>query len=231
MERGNWKDWIKRYLVFLIGLLLNSFGVAFVTNADLGASPIAAIPYSLSMILPQLTLGNWVILFNITLIVIQAIIQGKNANKAQLGLEVVIAFCFGYGVDLAMFCLQALHPAHYPLKLISMIAGCMIIALGAYLEVLADVAMLPGDAFVNAIAKGLRRQYGGVRVISDISMSVVAGILCILFLHELSGVREGTILSALLVGNMVKIFAKLLASPTAHLLPPRTVHSAEQGNE
>lgn len=221
MKNVNWRELIKRYIVFFIGLLLNAFGVAFVTNADLGTSPIAAIPYSLSIILPQLTLGNWVIIFNIALIVIQAIIQGKNSNKAQLGFEVVIAFCFGYGVDLSMLCLQALNPANYFLKLLSMITGCIIIALGAYLEVLADVAMLPGDAFVNAIAKVLHRPYGGVRVISDISMPVAAGILCLIFLHELSGVREGTIISALLVGNIVRIFAKLLAGPSTRLLPPR----------
>lgn len=215
----------------MIGVWLNAFGVAFVTNADLGASPIAAIPYSLSMILPQLTLGNWVILFNIALIVVHAFLQRKEVGKAQLGIEVVITFCVGYGVDLSMLCLQGFHPEQYFLQLISMILGCVIIAMWAYLEVLADVAMLPGDAFVNAIAKSLHRQYGGVRVISDISMSVVAGVLCLIFLHELSGVREGTIFSALLVGNVVKLFAKLLAGPSARLLPPRQANPAETGEE
>ena len=42
---------VKRYFIFFWGLILNSFGVAFVTNVNLGTSPIAAIPYSLSMII------------------------------------------------------------------------------------------------------------------------------------------------------------------------------------
>ena len=38
------KELAKRYLVFLVGLVFNAFGVAFVTDAALGTSPIAAIP-------------------------------------------------------------------------------------------------------------------------------------------------------------------------------------------
>lgn len=215
------KELLKRYIIFAFGLVLNSFGVAFITNADLGTSPIAAIPYSLSMIIPVLSLGTWVIIFNIALIAIQFAIQKREANKIQLCLEVIIAVFFGYGVDLSMLCLQAFHPTTYILKLCSLLIGCCIIAFGAYLEVIADVVMLPGDAFVRAIAKAVKREYGGVRIISDISMSVVAGILCLIFLHQLSGVREGTIISALLVGNLVKIFSRLFARVTNHFLPAK----------
>ena len=66
---------LRRYIVFFMGLLTTSFGVAFVTKATLGTSPIAAIPYSLSLILPVLSLGTWVVLFNLLLIVFQVAIQ------------------------------------------------------------------------------------------------------------------------------------------------------------
>lgn len=210
MERT---ELVKRYVIFFLGVICNSFGVAFVTNAKLGTSPIAAIPYSLSMILPVLSLGTWVVIFNVGLIVVQAAIQRAEADKFQLFLEVIIAFCFGYGIDLSMFCLRALQPTGYPLQLLSLVVGCAIIAFGAYLEVIADVVMLPGDAFVRAIAKAAGKEYGGTRMISDISMSVLAGVLCLVFLHALSGVREGTIFSALLVGNLVKVYTRLLGNP------------------
>ena len=71
---------LRRYIVFFLGLLTTSFGVAFVTKATLGTSPIAAIPYSLSLILPVLSLGTWVVLFNLLLIVIQVAIQRKDTN-------------------------------------------------------------------------------------------------------------------------------------------------------
>lgn len=48
---------------FFLGLLLNSFGVDLVTKGLLGTSPIASIPYSLSLIITELSLGNWTIIF------------------------------------------------------------------------------------------------------------------------------------------------------------------------
>ena len=86
---------LRRYIVFFLWLLTTSFGVAFVTKATLGTSPIAAIPYSLSLILPVLSLGTWVVLFNLLLIVIQVAIQRKDTNKFQVFLEVIMAFLFG----------------------------------------------------------------------------------------------------------------------------------------
>lgn len=43
---------VKRYLVFLVGLFVNSLGVSLITRADLGTSPISSIPYVLSLNFP-----------------------------------------------------------------------------------------------------------------------------------------------------------------------------------
>lgn len=110
-----------------------------------------------------------------------------------------------------MLFLRKLSPEIYGLKIPVLLIGCFILAFGAYLEVIADVVMLPGDAFVRAIARAVRKEYGTVRMISDITMSVIAAVLCLVFLHQLSGVREGTIISALLVGNLVKLYSRKLS--------------------
>ena len=48
---------------------------------------------------------------------------------------------------------------------------------------------------------------------SDITMTVIAAILCLIFLKKLSGVREGTVIAAFLVGNIVTLWNKLFAKP------------------
>ena len=126
---------------------------------------------------------------------------------------------FGYFIDLSMWLFAAFAPEAYPLRIISLLMGCMIIAFGAYLEVVADVVMLSGDAFVRAIAKVAGKEYGGVRVISDVSMSAVVAVLCLVFLHSLSGVREGTVIAALITGNIVKAFTKSLSGLSSILVP------------
>ena len=46
---------IRGYALFLIGLLIASMGVAFSTKAGLGTSPVASVPYSVSLVSDALT--------------------------------------------------------------------------------------------------------------------------------------------------------------------------------
>ena len=68
---------VKRYLVFLVGLFVNSLGVSLITRADLGTSPISSIPYVLSLNF-SVTLGEFTIAFSLLLIVLQLLILRKN---------------------------------------------------------------------------------------------------------------------------------------------------------
>ena len=86
------------------------------------------------------------------------------------------------------------------------------------MEVIADVAMLAGDAFVRALSRKFKQNYGKLRVMSDISMSLIGALICLGWLHNLQGVREGTLISALLVGNSVKYLLKKLLPVTRWLL-------------
>ena len=70
-------DKIKRYMIFIIGLFINALGVSIITKADLGTSPISAIPYALSLKFP-LTLGELTVVFSLILVVLQIAILRKN---------------------------------------------------------------------------------------------------------------------------------------------------------
>lgn len=163
----------RRYLIFLIGLVLTAFGVAIVTKGVLGTSPIAAIPYSLSLVVPIFSMGIWVVLFNVLLVAIQWLILRKEANRIELLLQVVMSFIFGYGVDFWMLVIHNVDPKVYGTKLLCLLIGSVILAFGAYLEVIADVVMLPGDGFVRACTTLVNKEFGTVRVMSDIGMSVI----------------------------------------------------------
>ena len=164
----------RRYLIFLIGLVLTAFGVAIVTKGALGTSPIAAIPYSLSLVVPIFSMGTWVVLFNVLLVAIQWLILRKEANRIELLLQVVMSFIFGYGVDFWMLVIHNVDPKVYGTKLLCLLIGSVILAFGAYLEVTADVVMLPGDGFVRACTTLVNKEFGTIRVMSDIGMSVIA---------------------------------------------------------
>ena len=198
-----------RYLMFLVGLLFNAFGVAFITKADLGTTPIAALPYTLSLLMPKLTLGNFTILISMLLIASQILILRNKGSLFDIILQIPISFLFGYVIDFSMWILLNFSPQIYILKLISLLIGSIIISFGAYFEVVGDVTMLPADGLSRAISIITNIEFGTIKIIADSSQAIIALILGIIFLHELAGVREGTIIGALLIGNMVKYIGRI----------------------
>ena len=202
----------KRYLVFLFGLFISSLGVSMITKADLGTSPISAIPYVLSLNFPW-TLGGFTVAFSLVLILLQLIILRKNFKLEHL-LQIPISMAFGWFIDLTMVWLSFIAPQTYLLKLVSLLAGCVVLAFGVYLEVLANVAMLPGESFVRAVVMTWKTEFGTTKVCFDVSITVIAVVVSFVLSGKLNGVREGTIIAALVVGFIARIFGRAL-----HFLP------------
>ena len=210
---------IRRYIIFLCGLMVISFGISIITKASLGTSPITSIPYSLSLIFTDLTLGNWTILFSILLVALQLVMLGKDADRINILLQIVVSFVFGYFIDFAMMCMQWFEPEMYVLKVVSVVLGCFILAIGVYLQLVANVVMVPGDGFVYALTIKLRKDYGKVRITSDMTMVIIAAVIGLIGLGTLGGVREGTIISALLVGFIARQYMKRFTRLTELLVP------------
>ena len=59
------KELFIRYLIMVPGVFVLSFGIAFITKAGLGTSPISSIPYTLSLIMPGVSLGQFTIIVNV----------------------------------------------------------------------------------------------------------------------------------------------------------------------
>ena len=140
---------LKRYVIFLIGLFVNSLGVSLITKASLGTSPISSIPYVLSLSFP-FTLGNFTIFFSVFLILLQLLILRKNF-KLEHVLQIPVSIIFGYFIDLTMLLFAWVNPQAYVMKIVYLLIGCLILGVGVYMEVLADVVMLPGESFVRAV--------------------------------------------------------------------------------
>ena len=219
---------LKRYVIFLIGLFVNSLGVSLITKASLGTSPISSIPYVLSLSFP-FTLGNFTIFFSIFLILLQLLILRKNF-KLEHVLQIPVSIVFGYFIDLTMLLFAWVNPQAYIMKIIYLLIGCLILGFGVYMEVLADVVMLPGESFVRAIVLTWKTNFGTTKVCFDVSMSVIAAILSFVFTGRLNGVREGTIIAALLVGFIARVLGKKLAFVKPILFPEEyTGENTESG--
>lgn len=218
---------LKRYLIFLVGLFVNSLGVSLITKANLGTSPISSIPYVLSLNFP-FTLGNFTIFFSIFLIVLQLIILRKNFKLEHI-LQIPVSIIFGYFIDLTMILFSWVNPEAYIMKIVYLLIGCLILGVGVYMEVLADVVMLPGESFVRDIVLTWKTNFGTTKICFDVSMSVIAAVLSFVFAGRLDGVREGTVIAALLVGFIARLIGKKLVFLKDMIFPESV--SAENENE
>ena len=110
-----------------------------------------------------------------------------------------------------MILLGFVHPADYLAKVAGLLIGCLILGSGVYMEVLADVVMLPGESFVRAVVFCIHSEFGFTKVCFDVSMAVIAAALSVLLSGHLEGVREGTIVAAVLVGFIARSIGKHLS--------------------
>ena len=108
----NTKKIALRYLFFTLGLLINSFGIAFITKSSLGTSQISSLPYVLSLRFP-LSFGGFTFLMNTVFILIQIAIQRRNFPPVQL-LQIAANVLFSTFLDVSMAALSWLHPPVKP---------------------------------------------------------------------------------------------------------------------
>ena len=87
--------------------------------------------------------------------------------------------------------------------------GCAILALGIWIQLKGGVAMLPGEAMNRAISKVAGKRYENVKIFFDILYIVISALICLLFLGRLQGVREGSIIAAVLVGSIIKVYNRI----------------------
>ena len=204
----NKTELIKRYIFLLAGLFASGLGVSFITKTGLGTSPITSIPYTLSLGFTP-TVGMFTLVFNIFLIILQVILLRRNFQLQDL-LQLPIIALFSFFIDLTMSLLGFMQPETYAMKVVSLIVGCLILGFGVFMEMVANVAMLPGEATVRAVSDVFSTDFGKTKIAFDSSMTVIAAILSFIMFKHLDGVREGTIVAAILVGFIARLFKKYI---------------------
>ena len=196
---------LRRFILFAISLFINAFGIAFITKAMLGTSPITSVTYVLSMF-TSWTMGQWTIAINILFVILELpfiSIKELKSDIKMFTLQIPIALCFGTFIDISMNMLFWLNPAEYISKIVFLLIGCIILAIGIALEVKANAAMMAGEYLVRTISRHFNKEFGYVKLGLDITLLCTACVLSVCFMSGIYGVREGTVIAALAVGPIV----------------------------
>lgn len=199
-----------RIILFILGTAFNAFGITLITKAYLGTSPISSLPFVLSLGLPP-SFGTLTFVFNMIFFTGQIIILKKNFAKIQF-LQIPVTIVFSMLIDLFMSFFVQFKPGNYLYSILLLILGCMVMAFGIKLTITADLIMTPGNAFVNALSGQLHKNYGTVEIYFDTVLTILAVIASFALFGKFRGVREGTIVSAFLIGSFINMYDKLFGT-------------------
>lgn len=223
-------NFLKRLGIYLIGLVLIAVGINLSKLAGLGISPVSSIPRALEVIFSEkfgeskiFTTGNMVIVVYYLLVMLQFLVLRKKFRPINI-LGIPIAFLFGFIVDFVGIDPKAFGhlmaglpaPSNYAMRLLYLVASILIIGIGVYIYLIPKLVPMPAEGLAAAISDVSGKAFGNCKTIVDVSMISIALILQIIFLGGFKAflrpdvpVREGTILSAICVGQVVKFIRKI----------------------
>ena len=209
MKKSTPVQFLIRILVYCLGLLLLAFGVAISVNSNLGVSPVNSLPYVISQIL-NVQLGTCVTAVFCSYIAMQVLILRREFQIINL-LQILFSTLFGYFVDFAKLVIGDFALPGYGGRLGMLAVSVLLIALGILLYLEAELVPMPMEGLTAAIAKKLNKPFPTMKTIVDCVVVGTGIVLCFVFLGKLDGIREGTVITAVVTGKIIALLRKPLS--------------------
>lgn len=200
----------KRYGLFLISIWIIGLGISIITQNNLGTTAVTSLPFVLSAIFP-FSFGTFTMLMNILFVFLQLLILKKDFQKKQY-LQFFVGPLLGFSIDSNGAIFSFLQTSPYPAKLLFILMGCVILAFGIFLQLSSQTIYNPTEGIVNTLAIKFQKPFGNIKLIFDNGLIVFSVILSLVVLGDITGIREGTVLSAFLIGPFTSFFKQHLGS-------------------
>lgn len=210
-----------RLIMYFSGFFIMTMGISLSVKSDLGVSPVSSIPYTITCVW-GIEMGKATILFHIGLVLLQVLLLRKSFQIKNL-LQIPVGIVFGYFTTFCNYCASFLpDPENIALRLLMILVSIVLIALGIFFYMPADIMPLAGEGAMKAVSDVTGIAFPKVKIGFDISMVAISLITCLIALHSLGSVGVGTAVAAVLVGTVLGIITRLFGSRRDHLLRPET---------
>lgn len=200
---------VGRWLLLVWGMLVATAGIVFITRAGLGTTPISTVPFTVGEI-TGLTFGEATFAVNILFVLVQWALLRSRFHYSSF-FQIPIVSVFSWFIDLHMGWTAWIGDDPYVVRFLWGLLGNLFLAFGIYWQVASKTIVQPGEGMVLAFSVVLRKSFGTVKVWNDVTLVLLAVILGFVCLGHVAGVREGTVVSAFLVGFLIKGIAALRA--------------------
>lgn len=195
----------KRAVWYLIGLNLIAAAVVLNIRYNVGVAAFSSMMYAISEIY-RISLGTASIICYLLFVAVQCVLSRKITITYLL--EVPLSLAFGILTDVYDWLIPALS-FPLPLRLVCFTLTMFVTAAGVFLCVKSEMVLTPTDGIVNTISEVFKLRFSTVKNAFDLSMVAISALLCILTHSPFYGIGVGTILSALLLGRIIKLYESL----------------------
>lgn len=210
-----------RIFFYVLGIFCIALGSNVAVNSQLGTSPVNSLPFSIAEV-SGADRGICVTAVFLVYILLQALILRRDFKPKNL-LQIVFSTLFGYFVSFTGQFVAGFSIPTYFGKLAMIGISILLIALGLVFYLTADIVPLPMEGLALAVSSKLTSfQFHNVKVMLDCA-SVALAVTVLLVGGAITRqpiqwtVREGTALSAVLVGKVMGVLAKPLKGRIAAL--------------
>ncbi|MDY4611621.1 MAG: DUF6198 family protein [Sphaerochaetaceae bacterium] len=202
---------VEKWAVFTGGLFLFALGCCGMTKANLGLAPVPSVSWVVSYI-THLSYGTVHLGLNCFFILVQLAFLGWRFDRTML-LQIPLSLLLSVFLDLVMPFMGLLDPLTASLagRVLVFALSVIIMGIGIGFQAIPRVTLLPVDNLARIVAARIHSSLGTAKIIIDCGSVVLSTAISLLFLGRLEGIQIGTAISALLTGNVVRMFMKAVS--------------------
>lgn len=206
-----------RIPMYFIGLFIMTIGIALSVRSDLGVSPVSSVPYTMTVVW-GVEMGLATFLFHIVLVLIQILLLRRKFKIKSL-LQIAVGVVFGLFTTLCNDLVMLIPiPDSLPFRIAMLAVSIIVVAVGLFLYVPADIMPLAGEGTILAVSEITGFKFSNVKIGFDVSLSVISLVTCLIAVHGMGSVGVGTVVSAVLTGLALGVITKVLGKKRDKLL-------------
>ncbi|VYT94964.1 hypothetical protein [Clostridium tertium] len=188
----------KKWIVFLFGILIMSFGAVLLSKTALGVAPWEAVNFGLSYTI-GLTPGTWIIILSFLSLIIASLLEKKFIKFSSF----ITALLIGSFIDLWMFLLDFIVLETMLIRCIIFIVAILFSSIGIAIYLYPKLPTNPIDYLMLVIKNKFNLKLMHAKLLIDISLLVLAVIFK-------GPIGLGTIILTLFIGPSINFWQSIL---------------------
>lgn len=129
----------------------------------------------------------------------------RQFRKSQI-IQLALTFLYSVFIECTSWGLFFIQPEGLLQKISLAFLACVILSIGVAFTINSGFAVMPMEGLVKSIADKTHHSFGVIRVLLELSLTAGSAVVAFTFLHNLSPIGIGTVLTAFLSGNITNLF-------------------------